>query len=102
MFLDIKLLLVTDRDLLRLSRLVAIKIGKSELCQDAEGESILQRLAHGPANHAGKEHVVQLLDYFKLSGPNGTTYVWSPKHWGHGSDPKTCHPKLHGKCQSSS
>jgi serine/threonine-protein kinase SRPK3 len=72
MLLDIKLLLVTDRDLPRQSRLVAIKIGKSELCQDAEGESsILQRLAHGPANHAGKEHVVQLLDRFKLSGPNG-------------------------------
>ncbi len=71
MLLGIKLLLVTDKDLLRLSRLVAIKIGKSELCDDAEGESILQRLAQGPANHAGKEHVVQLLDRFKLSGPNG-------------------------------
>ena len=52
MLLDIKLLLVTDGDLLILSRLAAVKNGKSELWHGAEGESILRRLARGPANHA--------------------------------------------------
>ena len=56
----------------RYSRLVAIKICRSEIRHESEEEAILlRRLTTGPARHPGKKHVVQLLDRFEITGPNG-------------------------------
>lgn len=83
----------------RLSRLVVIKIGKSELCHNAEGgeeegeSKILQRLTEGPANHAGKEHIVQLLDRFNLSGLNGRHLCLVAEALGHEIEPTGHAPK---------
>lgn len=56
----------------RLSRYVAIKVCKSEQRHEEGGEaSILRRLADGPATHAGKTRVVELLDQFESESPNG-------------------------------
>jgi len=56
----------------RYSRLVAIKICRSEIRHESEEEAILlRRLTTGPASHSGKKHVVQLLDRFEITGPNG-------------------------------
>ena len=56
----------------RYSRLVAIKIFRSEIRHESEEAAILlTRLTTGPAGHPGKKHVEQLLDRFKITGPNG-------------------------------
>ena len=34
-------------------------------------ESILRRLADGPVEHPGKAHIIELLDQFEITGPNG-------------------------------
>ena len=53
-------------------RLVAIKICRSEIRHESEEEEILLgRLTAGPARHLGKKRVVQLLDRFEITGPNG-------------------------------
>lgn len=33
---------------------------------------ILDRLSHGQASHPGRKHIIQLLDHFEHTGPNGT------------------------------
>lgn len=54
------------------SQLVAIKICRSEIRHESEEEAILlKRLSTGPALHPGKKHVVQLLNRFHITGPNG-------------------------------
>lgn len=56
----------------RYSRLIAIKICRSEIRHESEKEAILlRRLATGPARHPGKKHIAQLLDRFEITGPNG-------------------------------
>lgn len=56
----------------RYSRLVAIKICRSEIRHESEEEAILlRRLTTGSARHSGKKYVVQLLDRFEFTGPNG-------------------------------
>lgn len=50
----------------------AIKICRSEIRHESEEEAILLgRLMTGPASHPGKKHIVQLLDRFEITGPNG-------------------------------
>lgn len=56
----------------RLRRNVAIKISVSELCHDDREAQILDHLSHGPTNHPGKAHIIQLLDRFEHVGPNGS------------------------------
>ena len=55
----------------RIPRHVAIKIFRSDRRHDEKEAQILRRLAKGPASHPGKSHVIQLLDQFETSGPNG-------------------------------
>ena len=55
----------------RLDRHVAIKILVSEPCRGDHEVQILDRLSHGQVNHPGKKHVMQLLDHFEHTGPNG-------------------------------
>ena len=56
----------------RYLRLVAVQIGRSEIRHESEEEAILlRRLTTGPARHPGKRHVVQLLDRFEITSPNG-------------------------------
>ena len=54
-----------------MSRDVAIKFLLSDREEDRGEEKILRRLAAGPAEYLGKRHIVELLDQFELSGPNG-------------------------------
>ena len=85
-----------------LSRYVAIKVctavqenrlKKEGASSEHDDEaSVLQRLAQGPADHAGKMHVVNLLDRFELVGPNGqhiclVMELLGPRlRWGCGPD----------------
>ena len=55
----------------RLSRDVAIKFLLSDPQQDRGEGSVLRRLADGPVEYPGKGHIVELLDQFEVSGPNG-------------------------------
>ena len=55
----------------RLSRDVAIKFLISDLDEEGREGSILKRLNDGPVEYPGKGHIVELLDQFELSGPNG-------------------------------
>ena len=64
----------TDHDLRqdRLCRHVALKITVSETWQDGREVQILGRLSHGSAGHPGKRNIMQMLDHFEHTGPNGT------------------------------
>ena len=55
----------------RLSRDVAIKFVVSGRDKDGDEGSILRRLNDGPEEDPGKRHIVELLDQFEVSGPNG-------------------------------
>lgn len=55
----------------RLFRDVAIKFLVSDRDKDGDEGSILRRLKDGPEEYPGKRHVVELLDQFEVSGPNG-------------------------------
>ena len=58
-----------------LERLVAIKTLVCEQRNVGHEVRILHRLANGQAtaaSHAGKKHIVSLLDQFEHTGPNGT------------------------------
>ncbi len=55
----------------RLSRDVAIKILISNRDNEGDEERILERLGNGPGEYPGKGHIVELLDQFEISGPNG-------------------------------
>ncbi|KAL2052447.1 hypothetical protein ABVK25_007319 [Lepraria finkii] len=69
------------------SRLVAIKICRSEIRHENEEEAtLLRRLMTGPAEHPGKKHVVQLLDRFEISGPNGRHLCLAMEALGPGFD----------------
>ena len=71
----------------RYSRLVAIKICRSEIRHENEEEAtLLRRLMTGPAEHPGKKHVVQLLDRFEISGPNGRHLCLAMEALGPGFD----------------
>ncbi|KAJ5245571.1 hypothetical protein N7489_005667, partial [Penicillium chrysogenum] len=55
----------------RLQRDVTLKILKSAVSEDSQELSILNELSHSITPHAGKEHVISLLDHFEHEGPNG-------------------------------
>lgn len=55
----------------RLQRDVTLKIVKSAVSEDSKELSILNELSHSITPHAGKEHVISLLDHFEHEGPNG-------------------------------
>ena len=57
--------------MLRLSRDVAIKVLVSDRDNDGDEGSVLRRLNDGPEEFPGKKHIVELLDQFEVSGPNG-------------------------------
>lgn len=43
----------------------------SEVSNPDREVDVLRLLSQGPASHPGKKHIVQLLDHFEHSGPNG-------------------------------
>ena len=55
----------------RLSRDVAIKFLLSDRDKEGDEGGVLRRLNDGPEEYPGKRHIVQLLDQFEVSGPNG-------------------------------
>ena len=55
----------------RLSRDVAIKFLLSDRDEEGDEGSILRMLNDGPEEYPGKRHIVELLDQFEVSGPNG-------------------------------
>lgn len=55
----------------RSSRDVAIKLLISDRDKERAEGSILRRLADGPVGYLGKGHIVELLDEFEITGPNG-------------------------------
>ena len=57
--------------LYRLSRDVAIKFLKSDLDEEGGEGSVLTRLNEGSVEYPGKGHIVELLDQFEVTGPNG-------------------------------
>ncbi len=79
----------------RLLRHVAIKVYISDRRHvDSDETSILRRLADGPANHAGKENVVELLDEFESEGPNGRHRCVVTEALGRVLNPATIFPNL--------
>jgi len=58
-------------------RYVALKIIVAELLNRSNEINILRylRKASKSKKHPGSEHVLDLLDHFKVSGPNGTHHV---------------------------
>ena len=59
------------RLLYRLSRDVAIKFLISNRDKSKDEGSVLKRLNDGPEEYPGKRYIVELLDRFEVSGPNG-------------------------------
>ncbi|QKX58581.1 uncharacterized protein TRUGW13939_05706 [Talaromyces rugulosus] len=57
---------------LKLHRIVALKILKSNASKDNKELEIYRRLSDLTVDHPGKNHVLQLLDHFMHDGPNGT------------------------------
>lgn len=79
----------------RLLRHVAIKVYISDRRHvDNDETSILRRLTDGPANHAGKENVVELLDEFESEGPNGRHQCVVTEALGRVLNPATIFPNL--------
>ena len=64
-------LMIAARLLYRLSRDVAIKFLLSDRDKDGDEGSVLRRLNEGPEEYPGKRYIVELLDQFEVSGPNG-------------------------------
>lgn len=79
----------------RLLRHVAIKIFVSDQRHvNFDEASILRRLADGPANHAGKANIVELLDEFESEGPNGRHQCLVTEALGRVLNPATIFPHL--------
>ncbi|PGH34401.1 CMGC/SRPK protein kinase [[Emmonsia] crescens] len=53
-------------------RHVALKILKADASRNNNELAILLKLSAPGLDHPGKEHVIELLDYFEHDGPNGT------------------------------
>src|ERR1700691_736792 len=62
-------------DVFFLSRGVALKIIQASLTGDNHELQILQWLRSQPRSHPGSRHIIEILDWFQLQGPNGTHEV---------------------------
>lgn len=51
---------------------VALKILKADVSKNNQELSMLLKLATSDLDHPGKAHVIELLDHFHHTGPNGT------------------------------
>ncbi|RHZ73682.1 hypothetical protein CDV55_106006 [Aspergillus turcosus] len=51
---------------------VALKILKADASKNNKELAVLLRLSDPGLHHSGKEHVIELLNYFEHDGPNGT------------------------------
>jgi serine/threonine-protein kinase SRPK3 len=51
---------------------VALKIIVADPKRKSYETEILQMLSRNSSDHPGRNHILQLLDHFQISGPNGT------------------------------
>jgi hypothetical protein len=55
------------------SRFVALKITAGDIPEGSQEARILKLLAENSASDVdGSQHIIRLLDYFQIEGPNGT------------------------------